>query len=160
MGVFRQLCAKDKMTELAWPARPYVVQVARFDPAKGIPHLIASYVKFRQTMDAQPKGRFGPEETPQLLICGHGAVDDPDATIIYDQVRCLSRRVGVIALEVNNVVRRSWASSRTRTPRLTLTTSLYRGSHLATSFLMLSCPTHASHFSCRVAKASRSKSAR
>jgi glycosyltransferase involved in cell wall biosynthesis len=86
MGVFRQLCAKDKMNELAWPARPYVVQVARFDPAKGIPHLIASYVKFRQTMDAQPKGRFGPEETPQLLICGHGAVDDPDATIIYDQV--------------------------------------------------------------------------
>ncbi|EJD52898.1 trehalose phosphorylase [Auricularia subglabra TFB-10046 SS5] len=86
MGVFRQLCAKDKMTELAWPARPYVVQVARFDPAKGIPHLIASYVKFRQTMDAQPKGRFGPEDTPQLLVCGHGAVDDPDASIIYDQV--------------------------------------------------------------------------
>jgi len=23
---------------------------------------------------------------PQLLICGHGAVDDPDASIIYDQV--------------------------------------------------------------------------
>ena len=26
------------------------------------------------------------EEHPQLLICGHGAVDDPDASIIYDQV--------------------------------------------------------------------------
>ncbi|KAH7107431.1 trehalose phosphorylase [Auriculariales sp. MPI-PUGE-AT-0066] len=86
MGVFRGLCAKDKMAELAWPARPYVCQVARFDPAKGIPHLIASYVKFRQILDSQPKGKFGLEDTPQLLICGHGAVDDPDATIIYDQV--------------------------------------------------------------------------
>jgi hypothetical protein len=26
------------------------------------------------------------EEHPQLLLCGHGAVDDPDASIIYDQV--------------------------------------------------------------------------
>jgi len=91
MGVFRTLCNKEKMAELAWPARPYVVQVARFDPAKGIPHLIASYVKFRRTLDQQPKGKFGPEDIPQLLVCGHGAVDDPDASIIYDQVMGLLR---------------------------------------------------------------------
>jgi len=29
---------------------------------------------------------FSEEEHPQLLLCGHGAVDDPDASIIYDQV--------------------------------------------------------------------------
>ncbi|EJD34633.1 hypothetical protein AURDEDRAFT_75997, partial [Auricularia subglabra TFB-10046 SS5] len=59
MGVFHQLCAQDKMTALVWPAWPYyVVQVARIDTAKGILHLIASYVKSRQTMHAPPKGRF------------------------------------------------------------------------------------------------------
>jgi alpha,alpha-trehalose phosphorylase (configuration-retaining) len=37
------------------------------------------------------------EEHPQLLICGHGAVDDPDASIIYDQV------IQLIASEPYNI---------------------------------------------------------
>ncbi|KAF7304663.1 Trehalose phosphorylase [Mycena kentingensis (nom. inval.)] len=85
MGVFRDLCAKEKMHQLQWPARDYFVQVARFDPAKGIPHVIDSYAKFRRMLKAaQPN--VAEEDCPQLLICGHGAVDDPDASIIYDQV--------------------------------------------------------------------------
>ncbi|KLO18796.1 trehalose phosphorylase [Schizopora paradoxa] len=82
MGEFRSLCLKDKMNELAWPARDYIVQIARFDPSKGIPNVIDSYVKLRKLL----KGKMADEKTPQLLICGHGAVDDPDASIIYDQV--------------------------------------------------------------------------
>jgi hypothetical protein len=39
MGEFRSLCAKEKMTELKWPERDYIIQVARFDPAKGQFHL-------------------------------------------------------------------------------------------------------------------------
>ena len=35
MGVFRSLCAREKMQELQWPQRDYFVQVARFDPSKG-----------------------------------------------------------------------------------------------------------------------------
>ena len=35
MGEFRNLCIKEKMTELRWPQRDYIVQIARFDPAKG-----------------------------------------------------------------------------------------------------------------------------
>ena len=35
MGEFRSLCVKEKMNELEWPYRDYIVQVARFDPAKG-----------------------------------------------------------------------------------------------------------------------------
>jgi hypothetical protein len=35
MGEFRSLCAKEKMNELGWPQREYVIQIARFDPAKG-----------------------------------------------------------------------------------------------------------------------------
>ncbi|KAI9446727.1 trehalose synthase [Lactarius indigo] len=84
MGEFRSLCAKEKMTELAWPARDYVVQVARFDPSKGIPNVVDSYAKFRELL--KTKGKLDGDDLPQLLICGHGAVDDPDASIIYDQV--------------------------------------------------------------------------
>ena len=70
------------MNDLKWPAREYIVQIARFDPSKGIPNVIDSYVKLRKLLD----GKIPAEDTPQLLICGHGAVDDPDASIIYDQV--------------------------------------------------------------------------
>ncbi|TFK72187.1 trehalose phosphorylase [Pluteus cervinus] len=85
MGEFRNLCTKEKMHELKWPQRDYVVQVARFDPAKGIPNVIDSYVKFRRLLQTQAPD-LDEDEHPQLLICGHGAVDDPDASIIYDQV--------------------------------------------------------------------------
>ena len=70
------------MNELKWPARDYIIQVARFDPSKGIPNVIDSYYKFRELLN----GKVDDEQAPQLLICGHGAVDDPDASIIYDQV--------------------------------------------------------------------------
>jgi glycosyltransferase involved in cell wall biosynthesis len=85
MGEFRTLCAKEKMTELSWPQRDYFVQIARFDPAKGIPDVIKSYYLFRNMLKANSPD-LSEEEHPQLLICGHGAVDDPDASIIYDQV--------------------------------------------------------------------------
>jgi alpha,alpha-trehalose phosphorylase (configuration-retaining) len=81
MGEFRALCAKERSNELAWPARQYIIQVARFDPSKGIPSVIESYFKFRKLLE----GKVSDEEAPQLLICGHGAVDDPDASIIFDQ---------------------------------------------------------------------------
>ena len=82
MGEFRSLCVRDKMNELAWPARDYIVQIARFDPSKGIPNVIDSYARFRKLCE----GKYSADQVPQLLICGHGAVDDPDASIIYDQV--------------------------------------------------------------------------
>ncbi|KAJ7343622.1 trehalose phosphorylase [Mycena albidolilacea] len=85
MGEFRNLCAKEKMNELKWPARDYIVQVARFDPAKGIPNVIDSYVRFRRLLKSS-ESDLSEDEHPQLLICGHGAVDDPDASIIYDEV--------------------------------------------------------------------------
>jgi len=84
MGEFRGMCVKEKMHELKWPGRKYIVQVARFDPSKGIPHVLESYAKFRKLLTAN--GKAEESQIPQLLICGHGAVDDPDASIIYDQV--------------------------------------------------------------------------
>jgi hypothetical protein len=50
----------------------------------GIPNVIDSYAKFRKLLSAS--NEYPDSEHPQLLICGHGAVDDPDASIIYDQV--------------------------------------------------------------------------
>lgn len=48
-------------------------------------HVIESYYLFRNMLKAKSPD-LSDEEHPQLLICGHGAVDDPDASIIYDQV--------------------------------------------------------------------------
>lgn len=84
MGEFRSLCAKEKMNELKWPVRDYIIQIARFDPAKGIPNVIDSYARFRRLLKEKSPDIDG-DDIPQLLICGHGAVDDPDASIIYDQ---------------------------------------------------------------------------
>ncbi|KAL5529118.1 hypothetical protein ACEPAG_5092 [Sanghuangporus baumii] len=81
MGEFRNLCAKERMNELKWPLRDYIIQVARFDPSKGIPNVIDSYYKFRRLLEARG---IDEQKAPQLLVCGHGAVDDPDASIIYD----------------------------------------------------------------------------
>ena len=53
MGEFRSLCVKEKMNELKWPAKDYIVQIARFDPSKGIPNVIDSYIKLRQLLKNQ-----------------------------------------------------------------------------------------------------------
>ncbi|GJJ12018.1 hypothetical protein Clacol_006256 [Clathrus columnatus] len=90
MTEFRGLCAKERMTELAWPEREYFIQIARFDPAKGIPTVVDSYCKFRKLLEKD--GVTNPASIPQLLLCGHGAVDDPDASIIYDDILELLQR--------------------------------------------------------------------
>jgi hypothetical protein len=82
MKSFRNLCVARKTPKLLYPVRDYIVQVARFDPSKGIPDVIRSYVKARHILDEEIPG----SRQPQLCLVGHGAVDDPDATIIYDQI--------------------------------------------------------------------------
>jgi glycosyltransferase involved in cell wall biosynthesis len=70
---------------LAYPERPYIVQIARFDPAKGIDTVLAAYAELRHTyLTSTPLSK-----TPQLVIAGHGAIDDPDATPIYNQTMSL-----------------------------------------------------------------------
>lgn len=79
--LYNEQCHALRMTELRWPFKKYIVQVARFDPAKGIPTVIESYAEFRRLLSKHhPK-----IEAPQLVICGNGSVDDPDGTMIYDQ---------------------------------------------------------------------------
>jgi len=81
MHEFGAQCFKAGMRKLAYPDRSYIVQIARFDPAKGIDDVLASYNELRKEyLKDMPKERI-----PQLVIAGHGAVDDPDATRIYDE---------------------------------------------------------------------------
>jgi glycosyltransferase involved in cell wall biosynthesis len=83
LGIFNRICEEQGTKNTLDPERPNVIQIARFDPAKGIPDVIDSYAILRKKMyDAD----YSLEKTPQLVICGHGAIDDPDASIIYAQV--------------------------------------------------------------------------
>ncbi|KAH8919439.1 glycosyltransferase family 4 protein [Atractiella rhizophila] len=64
--------------------RPYILQIARFDPSKGIPHLVEGYKLFR----AKYKRFQKPDEKPPfLLLTGHSSVDDPDASLIIHQLQ-------------------------------------------------------------------------
>ncbi|KAI8583353.1 hypothetical protein K450DRAFT_223218 [Umbelopsis ramanniana AG] len=81
-SVFNRVCMDQGSNEVDW-SRPYIVQVARFDPSKGIPDVLESYRLLRMRMDSDD--RFSDEDIPQLVICGHGSIDDPDGTIVYEQ---------------------------------------------------------------------------
>lgn len=59
----------------------YIVQIARFDPSKGIVDVLVSYEKFYNKLVVEAPNMI----PPKLLICGHGSVDDPDGGKIYDE---------------------------------------------------------------------------
>jgi glycosyltransferase involved in cell wall biosynthesis len=80
MHEFEAECLKVRMNCLDFPNRDYIVQIARFDPAKGIPDVLASYAELRRKYMADALTK----DIPQLVVAGHGAIDDPDATSIYD----------------------------------------------------------------------------
>ncbi|KAI9502868.1 hypothetical protein BX070DRAFT_153841 [Coemansia spiralis] len=76
-------CAGDQGSPGITGDRPYVIQIARFDPAKGIPDVVEAYCTFRNQLTA--KG-LEDDQHPQLVLCGHGSVDDPDGTVVYEEV--------------------------------------------------------------------------
>ncbi|EFR00780.1 hypothetical protein MGYG_03784 [Nannizzia gypsea CBS 118893] len=79
--VFNNKCREIGMTTIDYPMDEYIVQVARFDPSKGIFDVLRSYAKFHDLIKGVPD-----VATPKLLICGHGSVDDPDGAPVYDAV--------------------------------------------------------------------------
>lgn len=90
------------MDRLDFPKRNYIVQITRFDPSKGIPDALASYAELRR----KHMEHLQAEDTPQLVIAGHGAVDDPDGSRIFGQILELLEmeysnfRVDVIAIRL------------------------------------------------------------
>jgi glycosyltransferase involved in cell wall biosynthesis len=52
--------------------RPYLAQIARFDPSKGLPDVIESYRQVRERLMGED------QPVPQLVLAGNGSIDDPD----------------------------------------------------------------------------------
>jgi len=80
---FNHLSREQCGNTIKWE-RGYICQIARFDPSKGIEDLLEAYLLFRQKLEKQehPPADGG----PQLIIMGHGSVDDPDGTVIYEKL--------------------------------------------------------------------------
>ncbi|EXJ59511.1 uncharacterized protein A1O5_12136 [Cladophialophora psammophila CBS 110553] len=84
----RDSCHDQGVPALEYPRRPYIAQIARFDPSKGIPEVVRSYGKLRR----QYMKEEAIEKQPQLIICGDGSIDDPDGAKSYDQtIELISR---------------------------------------------------------------------
>lgn len=98
----RNSCNELGMNQLLYPAREYITQIARFDPSKGIPDVIESYRKLcaRVIKDTPEK------LPPQLLLCGHGAIDDPDASIVFAETMELLAQPRYSAIAKDVVVMR------------------------------------------------------
>ncbi|PCG93399.1 Glycosyl transferase, family 1 [Penicillium occitanis (nom. inval.)] len=78
--IFNSKCRERYMPNIAFPNEDYIIQIARFDPSKGIEDVLASYEAFHKRL----VGEHPDIKPPKLLICGHGSVDDPDGSIIYE----------------------------------------------------------------------------
>lgn len=57
-------CKGRRVPKIVYPSRDYIIQVARFDPAKGIPDLVRSYGILRQKYLKDTPA----EDTPQLVM--------------------------------------------------------------------------------------------
>ena len=79
-NLYNEECATSLLTTKL-TSRKYVIQIARFDPAKGVDDVIKSYAEFICLIEKNK-----PEiEVPQLVITGNSSVDDPDGSIIYEK---------------------------------------------------------------------------
>jgi len=72
LDLFNQILLQSYQSPLD-TTRPYLIQIARFDPSKGIPDVIESYRLAREKLSQNPDVVI-----PQLVIVGHGSIDDPD----------------------------------------------------------------------------------
>ena len=79
MKLFNTMLRQEHQTPLD-ETRPYIVQIARFDPSKGIPDVMESYRKLRLMLEEQN------QVLPQLIITGNGSIDDPDGVPIYNMI--------------------------------------------------------------------------
>ncbi|KAL1925123.1 uncharacterized protein VTP21DRAFT_6 [Calcarisporiella thermophila] len=94
--VFNRACL-DQNSPILQDGRPYIIQIARFDPSKGYRDCIEAYrilreklkeVGYGDTRDEtkEEEKKTNREKIPQLVLCGHGSIDDPDGGLIYEQL--------------------------------------------------------------------------
>ncbi|KAI8944080.1 glycosyltransferase family 4 protein [Xylaria longipes] len=82
LNLYNRECISHQMTSFLYPERGYIVQVARFDPAKGIPTVLDAYAEFRKRAHEAGISKL---YIPQLIIAGNSSIDDPDAGIVFDE---------------------------------------------------------------------------
>jgi alpha,alpha-trehalose phosphorylase (configuration-retaining) len=78
-NILNAILAKHRFAPLL-RSRPFIVQIARFDPSKGIPDVLESYKILREKIE---KNGFEKKRIPQLVIAGHTSIDDPEGSAIY-----------------------------------------------------------------------------
>lgn len=83
-AVYNSISMQQCQVEIDWD-RGYILQVARFDPSKGLPDLLEAYLRFRQKLEEAGKGD-GERKPPMLVVVGHGSIDDTDTTLIYEKL--------------------------------------------------------------------------
>ncbi|KAI7870394.1 hypothetical protein BDF14DRAFT_1993964 [Spinellus fusiger] len=99
-GVFNRVCLDQCVEQVDWK-RPYIVQVARFDPSKGIPDVMESYRLLRERMQ---KEGWDIQNVPQLVICGHSSIDDPDGSVVYEQAYDLVQQSSFISIAQDIII--------------------------------------------------------
>lgn len=77
--LYNEECRTSSMTRLT--SKNYIIQIARFDPAKGIDDVIKSYAQFTRLIEKHKPNI----DTPQLVITGNSSVDDPEGSKIYEE---------------------------------------------------------------------------
>lgn len=105
LTLFNKILLEHDQTPLE-ETRPYIIQIARFDPSKGISDVIESYrLLLEKLPDHQPR--------PQLVLVGHGSIDDPDGVPVYNMTlnllhnetyRHLASDVKVVRLHHNDQI--------------------------------------------------------
>jgi glycosyltransferase involved in cell wall biosynthesis len=83
LGEFNEIRRCEHMPILAYPNRDYIIQIARFDPSKGLEDVLGAYAHFRWYSRYCAHRSGG--QAPQLVICGQSSIDDPDGTPIFDK---------------------------------------------------------------------------
>lgn len=82
LAQFNRLITHNQQQQPLDLERPYIVQIARFDPSKGIPDVLEAYRYLRELC---ARNHIPRDQVPQLVIAGHGAVDDPEGIPILQE---------------------------------------------------------------------------
>ncbi|GAA5936386.1 hypothetical protein JCM10213_000304 [Rhodosporidiobolus nylandii] len=80
--IFQNAVKSSSGSEVDW-SRGVILQIARFDPSKGIPVLVEGYRLFRERVEKDGNELNHP---PQLILTGHSSVDDPDGTVVLHKL--------------------------------------------------------------------------
>lgn len=84
LALFNEILIQQEQTPLD-TTRPYIVQIARFDPSKGIPDVLDAYRQLRMRLQSEQR------PVPQLVIAGNSSIDDPDGGPVYNLIKRILR---------------------------------------------------------------------